>query len=137
MSNRLETILPQVPVEEIAIHIGKSGLSLGDNAEIRVLKDGRIGVFARVRHRILGLIPQWRLDYLGHLGPRAAQVLKPALAQDESFRLRIVVLTPEHLATSGPPAIHVSIRGNPHRLSAADIPLGPPPLGMARNDSTS
>ena len=117
MSERLDPILPQVPVEGIAVHIGKAGICMGDTADARLLPDGRVGIFAEVRSRFLGLFPMRRMGYLGHLGPVATQILAPAMMEGVPLRLRIVVLTPEHLATSGPPEIHVSVWGDHHRMA--------------------
>ena len=109
MAERLDSILPQVPVEGIAIHIGRARLCMGDEARARLLPDGRVGIFARVWRPRLGIIPSWRETYLGHLGPIPEQVLAPALAEGVPLRLRVVVLTPEHLAHAGLPEIHVSV----------------------------
>ena len=117
MSERLEPILPQVPVEGIAIHIGKAGIGMGDMAEARLLPDGRVGIYAVIRRRILGIFLARRMGYIGHLGPIATRILSPALMEGLLLRLRIVVLTPEHLATAGPPEIHVSVWADPQRLA--------------------
>lgn len=133
MAERLEPILPQVPVEGLALHIGRSGISLGDPAEAQLLPDGRVGIFARIRRPFLGLVPVWRQGYLGHLGPIAEQILGPALAEGVNLRLRIVLLTPEHLAGSGPPEVVVSIWGEPTQLApyldlpSIYLPSAPPP----------
>lgn len=131
MAERLEPILPQVPVEGIAVHIGRAGLCMGDEAQAQLLSDGRVGIFARVKRPFLGLFPMRRPTYLGHLGPVAAQVLAPALAEGVALRLRVVVLTPEHLATSGPPEIFVSVWGDPRQIAPyLNLPdlFVPPPL---------
>lgn len=117
MAERLDPILPQVPVEGIAIHIGRAGLCMGDEAHAALLPDGRVGIFARTRRPFLGLWPMWRDTYLGHFGPVAAQILAPALAEGIPLRLRVVVLTPEHLATLGPPEIFVSVWGDARQLA--------------------
>ena len=128
MSERLEPILPQVPVEGIAIHIAKAGICMGDPVQARLLPDGRVGVFGLIRRPILGIFPSRRISYLGHLGPVAEQILAPALMEGLMLRLRVVLLTPEHLATSGPPEIHVSIWADPYKLApfltseALDLP---------------
>src|SRR5690606_27988007 len=106
MAERLDPILPQVPVEGIAVHIAKSGIGMGDTAQAVLMPDGRVGVYALVKKRWLGLFSTRKLGYLGHMGPIPEQVLAPALAEGVSMRLRIVVLTPEHLATNGPPEIY-------------------------------
>lgn len=125
MIERLEAILPQVPVEGIAVHVARAGIGMGDMAEARLLPDGRVGIYAMVRSRVLGVFPVRRMSYLGHLGPVAERILAPALIEGLMLRLRIVVLTPEHLATSGPPEIHVSVWADPHRLAPC---LGPDAL---------
>lgn len=123
MAERLEPILPQVPVEGLAVHIGRTGICLGDPAEARLLADGRVGIFARIRRPFLGLVPLWRVGYIGHLGPVAEQILGPAIAEGINLRLRIVLLTPEHLAGSGPPELVVSVWGEPGQLAPfLDIP---------------
>jgi hypothetical protein len=123
MHEVMEPILPVVPVEGIAVHIGKSGLSMGDRCEARLLPDGLVGIFAKVRRPFLGLIPWWRVGYLGHLGPMAAQVITPALLEGASLRLRVVQLTPEHLAGTGMPEILISVWGDPRWLTPfMDVP---------------
>lgn len=92
------------------------------------MPDGRVGVFGLIRRPILGFLPSRRVSYLGHLGPVAEQILAPALMVGLMLRLRVVLLTPEHLATSGPPEIHVSIWADPYKLApfvtteALDLP---------------
>ena len=117
MHEVMEPILPTVPVEGIAVNISRSGLSMGDRCEARLMPDGQIGIFGRVRQPILGLIPHWRDAYLGHLGPMAGQVLTPALLEGASLRLRVVQLTPEHLAGTGMPEIMISVWGDPRWLT--------------------
>ena len=118
MTERLEAILPQVPVEGIAVHIGRAGIWM-------------------VRRRLMGISPVRRMSYLGHLGPVAERILAPALIEGLMLRLRIVVLTPEHLATSGPPEIHVSVWADPYRLAPClsdDALILPEPLRDADRD---
>lgn len=123
MHDSLEPILPQVPVEGLAVHIARAGLSMGDPAEARLLPDGRVGIFAHVRRRLLGVFPRKRLGYLGHLGPLAGRIVAPALLQGAPLRLRIVQLTPEHLAGSSSPQIEISVWSDARRLaSCVDIP---------------
>lgn len=132
MREMIEPILPQVPVEEIAIHVARSHLSMGDAAEARLTPDGRVGIWARVRKPFLGVLPIRRQAYIGHLGPIAAQILTPALLDGAPLRLRIVMLTPEHLAGAGLPEVHISIWGDPKLLTPfLDVPeLFHPPLQM-------
>lgn len=131
MHDILEPILPQVPVEGISIHIARSRLSMGDPAEARLMPDGLVGIWARVRRPVLGIWPTRRDTYLGHLGPMAAQIVTPALLEGAPLRLRVVMLTPEHLAGLGQPEIHVSIWGDPRLLTPfLDVPAAfvPPDL---------
>lgn len=58
MHDILEPILPQVPIEGITLHIGRSGLLMGDAAEARMMADGRVGVWARVKRPVLGIVPR-------------------------------------------------------------------------------
>ena len=123
MREIMEPILPQVPVEGISVHIGRSRLSMGDAVTARLLPDGRVGVFALVQRPFLGLVPLRREAYLGHLGPIAAQVLTPALLDGAALRLRVVMLTPEHLVGAGQPEIHISVWGDPRLLTPfLDVP---------------
>ncbi|MEZ5796962.1 MAG: hypothetical protein R3D63_05445 [Paracoccaceae bacterium] len=117
MHDILEPILPQVPVEGITLHIGRSGLSMGDAVEARLMEDGRVGIWARVNRPVLGLVPRWRETRLGHLGDVAGQILAAALDEGAALRLRVVMLTPEHLAGTGEPEIHVSVWGDPRLLT--------------------
>ncbi len=111
-----ELILPQVPVEGIAVHVGRSRLSMGDAVSARLMPDGRVAIWARVYRPLLGIIPRWSSGCLGYLGPVAAQILTPALLEGQALRLRVVMLTPEHLAAGREPEIHVSVWGDPKLL---------------------
>ena len=46
-----------------------------------------------------------------------SQILAPALDEGMPLRMRVVMLTPEHLAGSGVPEIHVSVWGDPRLLA--------------------
>lgn len=123
MYDIMEPILPQVPVEGIALHIGRSGLSMGDAAEARMMSDGRVGIWALLSRPVLGLVPRRRAVLLGHLGDVAGQIVSAALEAGAPLRLRVVMLTPEHLAGSGKPEIHVSVWGDPRLLTPfLDVP---------------
>lgn len=117
MHDIMEPILPQVPVEGIALHIGRSGLSMGDAAEARLMADGRIGIWSRLSQPFLGLVPRRRDVLLGHLGPVAGLIATHALEVGAPLRVRVVMLTPEHLAGENQPEIHVSIWGDPRLLT--------------------
>lgn len=123
MRDALQTILPMTRLDELRVHVARTGLSIGDTAQAALMTDGRIGIFARVQRYRLGVIPHRPTRLLGLLSPAAAGLIAPALAAGEPFRIRIVGLTPEHI---GPEAqIHVSVWGDPKRL------LIPPPLTVA------
>ena len=129
MHDIMEPILPQVPVEGIALHIGRSGLSMGDAAEARLMPDGRVGIWAPLSRPFLGLVPRKRYVRLGHLGDVAQQIVAAALEINAPLRLRVVMLTPEHLAGSGQPEIHVSVWGDPRLLTPfLDVPVAFQPV---------
>lgn len=123
MRDPLQTILPMTRLVELRVHVARTGLSIGDTATAVMMTDGRIGIFASVQRYRLGLIPHRPQRLLGLLTPAAEGLIAPALAAGEPFRVRIVGLTPEHLAPE--PEIHVSVWGDPKRL------LIPPPMTMA------
>ncbi|GHC17717.1 MULTISPECIES: hypothetical protein [Gemmobacter] len=106
-------ILHKTRVHGLALHVGRSGLCLNDTVHLHPADDGRLMVTASVRRHILGLIPHRRQVTLGHLGPRAATTLAPWLAAPDGLRLRIVGLTPEHLAGPEGAEVHVSVWGEP------------------------
>lgn len=107
-SPRFGPILGKARLHDLRVHVGRSGLCLNDPAQLRVAADGRIEVMARMRRRLLGVLPRWRWQVLGELGPRATVLLGPWLEEAESLRLRIVGLTPEHIAA---PEVFVSVWG--------------------------
>lgn len=132
MQDIIEAIIHKAPVRDLAIHIGKSGLCLGDRADLRLMPDGSVGVFCMARRRIF-LFAQSVERRIGHLGPQASAIVTPALAQGETLRVRIVGLTPEHLARDGHADVHISVWGQARRLAAMPgvaIPdEGPPQSG--------
>lgn len=107
-SPRFGPILGKARLHEVRVHVGRSGLCLNDPALLRMTPEGRLEVMARMRHRWLGLVPRWRWQVLGELGPRACALLAPWLEEAEPLRLRIVGLTPEHIAA---PEVFVSVWG--------------------------
>lgn len=127
MHDIIEPILPQVPVEGIALHVGRSRLSMGDAVTPRLTPEGLVGLWARVFRPWMGIVPLWREGYIGHLGPMASQILAPALEKGLTLRMRVVMLTPEHLAGSGQPEIHVSVWGDPRLLTPFLETIAPPP----------
>ena len=138
MHDIIEPILPQVPVEGIALHVGRSRLSMGDTVTPRLMPEGLVGLWARIFRPWMGIVPLWREGYIGHLGPMASQILAPALEKGLALRMRVVMLTPEHLAGSGQPEIHVSVWGDPRLLTpfldtiAPHVTEEPPPAKPAR-----
>ncbi|MCU0828803.1 MAG: hypothetical protein MUE52_15735 [Tabrizicola sp.] len=110
-------LIHKAPVEGLTIHVARAGLSIGDAATLDRLPDGRIGVFAQIRAPILGLIPRQRKALLGHLGPLAEEIVSPSLAHGDALRVRIIDLTPEHLANGYPPEVYISVWGDPRHLS--------------------
>jgi hypothetical protein len=119
MQAMLQPLIHKAAVHSIFVNVAKTGLSIGDAAELALLPDGRIGVFALLQRRFLGLIPRQITVLIGLLGPTATELIAPAVERQEQLRVRIVGLTPEHLAV--PPAgaeVHISVWGDPRQLAA-------------------
>lgn len=117
MIDTLQPILPKTPVLGIKCHVGRSGLCIGDRADLRLSDSGEVELLAQIRRRFLGLVPYRRAERLGHLGPIVARILAPALAYGHPLRVRIVGITPEHLCGPTGPEVHVSVWGDPLRLA--------------------
>ena len=113
MHETLRPLIHKAQVLGLQIHVGRAGLCLGDAARAVPLDDGTIGVMARVRSPRLVLIPRQKDRVLGRLGPAASRILAPELAQGRPLRLRIVGLTPEHLAGPEGAEVHISAWGAP------------------------
>jgi len=109
-------LIHKAPVEQLQIHVARTGISIGDTAWLERLTDGRIGVFAKLRQPIFGLIPRQRPGLLGHLGPLAEEIVTPSLANGDALRVRIIDLVPEHLANGFPPEVYISVWGDPRHL---------------------
>ncbi len=123
MHDLLQPLIHKAAVHNISVNVARTGLSIGDTAELIPLADGRIGVFARPFRRLFGLIPRRVRLLVGTLGPSATSLIAPAVERGESLRIRIVGLTPEHLAAApNGPEIHISVWGDPRHLAvwAAD-----------------
>lgn len=113
-------LLAKVPVRDLQIHVGRSGLSLGDTVALSLDAHGRVIVTAMVRQRVLGVFGRTRLRSLGHLGPVIDQLLMPLIATGQELRVRVVGITPEHLSTDDGPEVFVSVWGAPgHRMRRA------------------
>lgn len=102
MNEPLQTILAKTTLSEVFVHIGRAGLSIGDAAELALLDNGQIGVFAEVRRRWLGLWPRQVLTLIGLIAPQDSAALTPFLRRGTPLRVRVVALTPEHLASGKP-----------------------------------
>lgn len=116
MSDAKLPLIHKAPVEGLVINVARTGLSIGDSASLDRMPDGRIGVYARLRQPILGLIPRVRVGFMGHLGPVAEEIVAPSLAHGDDLRVRIIDLTPEHLANGYPPEVYISVWGDPRHL---------------------
>ena len=120
MQHALHPILGKARVHGLALNVAKSGLCLNDPAELHIDADGQLQVHARIRRKLLGLIPRSMQRVVGHLGPRTTTLLLPYLQDETPLRLRIVGLTPEYIAA---PEVFVSIWGAFRPQFS-----GPPPL---------
>lgn len=128
MHDLLQPLIHKAAVQDIAVHIGRTGLSIGDEAGLHLLPDGKVGVVALQERRLLGLIPRKSSVLLGTLGPQARAILMPAVENDEPLRVRIVGLTPEHLVPEGgQPEIHISVWGHPRHLAQSPPQPAPSP----------
>lgn len=132
MYDLLQPLIHKAAVRDISVHVARTGLSIGAEAELHVLPDGRVGVFALLTRRFLGLIPRQVTVQIGVLGPQACALIAPAVERGELLRVRIVGLTPEHLTAPGMgPEVHVSVWGDPRHVAvwANDgTVFTPPPL---------
>ncbi len=124
-------LIHKAPVEGLQIHVARTRLAIGDMAFLDRLSDGRVGVYARVRHMILGIFPRHHTALIGHLGPVAEEIVAPSLAHGDDLRVRIIDLTPEHLANGFPPEVYISVWGDPRHLApvleAAGLLVDPAP----------
>jgi hypothetical protein len=132
MQDLMQPLIHKAAVHDIALNIARNRLSIGDEARLIALPDGRIGVFTTLARRFLGIIPRQVTVLIGALGPQASQLIAPAVQAGELLRVRIVGLTPEHLATQARgPEVHISVWGDPRHITqwANDgTATTPPPL---------
>ena len=126
MYDQLQPILPMTRLVGLCVNVAATRLSIGDALEARLQGDGRVGIFAPVRRRLLGLIPRSTLRLLGHLAPAAGGLIAPALQTGTRLRVRIVGLTPEHLAPE--PEVHVSVWGVARAVPSKPASRTPPPF---------
>ena len=113
MPQALVPLIHKAKVQGLLVQVARSGLSLGDEAHAVQLEDGRIGILARIRVRILGLIPVQRDRLIGHFGPQATDLIRPEFDRAEGMRLRVVGVTPEFMAGPEGPEVHVSVWVHP------------------------
>lgn len=125
MTETLRPLIHKARVHGLQVHVGRAGLCLGDAAQAVALDDGTVGIVAQVRAPFLGLIPRQRQAVLGRLGPAATRILLAEIAGGRPLRLRIVGLTPEHLAGPQGPEVHISAWGAPPPPPPA--PVSAPP----------
>jgi hypothetical protein len=117
MYDIIEPIIHKATVMDLRINIKNTGLSIGDTAELHLNEDGCVSVFATALRR--GFFLRRRvLCRVGQLGPQASQMLTPALRRGERLRVRIVGLTPEHLAPEGKAEMHISVWGTIRHVDA-------------------
>lgn len=115
----LETPIPmlaKVPIHGLKLHVGQSGLSLGDSVDVALDNENKVSVTAVVRRRFLGIFPYERSSRLGHLGPVVDRLLVPLLQEGRELRVRIVAISPEHLCGQGGPEVFVSVWGVPRKV---------------------
>lgn len=117
MPDLMRPILAKAQILGLRHHIGRSGLCIGDSAELHLSETGDLAISANVRRRFLGILPYRRQEQLGHLGPVVARILAPALQDGHPLRVRIVGITPEHLSGDRSPEVHVSVWGDPKHLT--------------------
>jgi hypothetical protein len=116
MQDIIEPIIHKAAVQDLTLRLRTTGLSIGDTAELRMDADNRIAVFAPVIRRRF-FIRRAVLRHVGYLGPSATALLAPMLGRNDHLRVRIVGLTPEHLATDGKAEMYVSVWGATRHLS--------------------
>ena len=107
------TLLAKAKVHDVRLHIGRSGLSLGDAVKLALNDQGKVIVRAMVHERIFGVFRRRRCRTLGHLGPAVDRLLGPLIETEHALRVRVVGLTPEHLSATTDPEVFVSVWGAP------------------------
>lgn len=115
MQDNIEAIIHKAAVCDLQTTIRTTGLSIGDVAELHLGDDGTVAVWG-VISKTRFLIRRKVLAHIGNLGPQASKILTPALRRGEHLRVRVVGLTPEHLATDGKAEMSVSVWGNARNL---------------------
>lgn len=108
----LQPLIHKARVMDLQLVLRSSGLSIGDKASVTLDAEGRVAIYAMARKRWLFLNRRAEV-MLGHLGPQASRILTGPLQKGAPLRVRIVGMTPEHLAPDNRADLHVSIWGHP------------------------
>lgn len=116
MQDILQPLLHKAQVQNLRLHLGRSGLWIGDSAQLRMMNDGHVGIFAQTRRSWGGLFLQRRLVQVGQLGTEDSDLLAVPLRDGHRLRVRIVGVTPEHLATETGPEMFISVWANSHKM---------------------
>ena len=111
MNEPLQVILAKTSLTSLQLHIGKSGLSIDDPADLRLMEDGQIGVLATLTRYRFGIFPYKANALVGLIPPQDRDYLLPHMANIDSMRVRIVTLTPEHLSVDHRPELAISVWG--------------------------
>ena len=111
MHEPLQIILAKSTLTALQLHVGKSGLSIGDSAGLSLRDDGQIGVLATLTRYRLGLLPYRSQVLIGLIPLHDRAQLLPHMANADSMRVRVVALTPEHLAPDHRAEIAISVWG--------------------------
>ena len=125
MQHLFQPIIHKARLQALAVNVGRAGLTLNDAAELQQ-NDRGIGVHVLLQRPFLGVIPRCKRVYLGQLGPAACALVQPHLDRGGPLRVRIVGLTPEHLAGPDGPEVHVSVWGVLDNVIPAAPPLTQP-----------
>ncbi len=121
MQEIIEPIIHKAAVTELKLMLKTTGLSIGDSAQLHLEDDTRIAVYAHI-HKRRFLIRRRVLARFGYLGAHATPLLAPALRRGDHMRVRVVDLTPEHLAPNGKAEMYISVWGTARHFLARPAP---------------
>ena len=127
MQEIIEPIIHKAAVHDLQTKIRHTGLCIGDPAELHLCDDGRVEVYTKINMRSF-LLRRRKLAHIGDLGAKASQILTPALRRGDYLRVRVVGLTPEHLAHDGKAEMHISVWGTVRYIHAPKPTQPPAPL---------
>lgn len=114
MQDPIQPLIHQAPLYGLRPAINRSGLSIGDQVELRLAANGLVWADARLRERYW-LFPRTRKSPVGLLDPYAADLVTPALRRHDHLRVRIVDIMPEHLSADGRAEVFISVWAAPER----------------------